>query len=679
MPNLKKFFKKPSAWILLSALFVCSLSLFFWYCTETPETCGDGKSLNPNAQFCYDNRTYEKCGGQSYNPPTQYCYGDAVYDKCGGNDLNPNTQFCFQNVTYDKCAGEAYNPNEKGCTFGVIKDKCGRSFYDNTIEFCYANRIYDRNSNGQAYVPTDGDPAKCGINYYDPGTAFCIGDGTLPLCRNENNDFSEYEPETHFCDGMRIYEKCGGEVYNTVTEKCENGTIILKPVLSGYTLDVTVEPQGTGDITLVPNNAYYSSGAYVVVTATPREGYWFDRWSGADTSKGSLTSSIGTRTIHITGDLELTANFIPRYTLTVNVVPEGGGTVSLSPNPTPNSTSNQTDFKSGTQVTVKATTVGKYKFNGWTGASISQDSTMIITVDSNMTLTANFLSPCTLTTNVTPSSDIGTVSVVRQKQYAPVAELEIITERDFIFGTQVTVIAASKDADYGFSGWSVNAMDTDSTNRITITMNGNMALTANFEKLSTFTDSRDQKTYKMVKIGSQTWMAENLNYQTADSSWCYNDADSNCVKYGRLYSWAKAMNLPSSYNSRSASSQVQTPNHQGICPVGWHLPTRQEWTTLVNYAKGTGYDSSGTKLKARSFGGTDDYSFSALPGGTRYNNGAFGLGLGGSTQAYGHWWTVTERDASSAYRRNMFSVTSDVDESIDIKDYGLSVRCVRDD
>ena len=80
----------------------------------------------------------------------------------------------------------------------------------------------------------------------------------------------------------------------------------------------------------------------------------------------------------------------------------------------------------------------------------------------------------------------------------------------------------------------------------------------------TFTDFRDGQTYRTVKIGEQVWMAENLNFKT-DSSWCYNDEESNCQKYGRLYSWNAA---------RSA------------CPVDWHLPSKAEFETLLKAVGG---------------------------------------------------------------------------------------------
>jgi uncharacterized protein (TIGR02145 family) len=168
---------------------------------------------------------------------------------------------------------------------------------------------------------------------------------------------------------------------------------------------------------------------------------------------------------------------------------------------------------------------------------------------------------------------------------------------------------------------------------------------------SRFTDARDGKTYRTVRIGTQTWMAENLNYQTGNS-WCYKNDPSNCSKYGRLYDWNTA---------------------KKACPAGWHLPSNQEWTTLVNYAGGA--STAGTKLKSKSpnWNGEDAYGFSALPGGRRITDGSF-YDLG----SWGDWWSATEFDASYAYRRDMISGYTYVIEYYYLKSYGHSVRCLQD-
>ena len=193
----------------------------------------------------------------------------------------------------------------------------------------------------------------------------------------------------------------------------------------------------------------------------------------------------------------------------------------------------------------------------------------------------------------------------------------------------------------------------------------------------TFTDSRDTKTYIYVTICSQTWMAENLNY-AASGSKCYGNSDSYCNTYGRLYDWSTAMDLPSSCNSSSCSSQIQI-NHRGVCPAGWHIPSDAEWDALVTFAGGYFSSTAGTKLKAasgwNSSNGTNDYGFSALPGGYGYQNGSFGY-----VGSWGNWWSATEHaDYTSSHASNR-----GMNSSSDVGIYGTqkpilySVRCVQD-
>jgi hypothetical protein len=93
----------------------------------------------------------------------------------------------------------------------------------------------------------------------------------------------------------------------------------------------------------------------------------------------------------------------------------------------------------------------------------------------------------------------------------------------------------------------------------------------------TFTDYRDYKTYEYTDIGSQRWMAQNLNYNGGSSSSvgsCYDNSEKNCDTYGRLFDWATAMALDATYNSSSWGSAIT--GYQGICPYGWHIPSRMD-------------------------------------------------------------------------------------------------------
>jgi uncharacterized protein (TIGR02145 family) len=165
------------------------------------------------------------------------------------------------------------------------------------------------------------------------------------------------------------------------------------------------------------------------------------------------------------------------------------------------------------------------------------------------------------------------------------------------------------------------------------------------------TDGRDGKKYRTVVIGGVRWMAENLNYQTSKGSWCYENHNPSCNKYGRLYDWNTA---------------------KTVCPSGWYLPSRQEWKDLVN----TAGDEKMLKSKSGwndNRNGTDDFGFSALPGGDRHFDGHFG-----SVGGYGYWWTATESNSGNAYRRGIFNSYDDVNDYDRNKNNGYSVRCVKE-
>ncbi|GBU20971.1 hypothetical protein R80B4_00858 [Fibrobacteres bacterium R8-0-B4] len=158
-------------------------------------------------------------------------------------------------------------------------------------------------------------------------------------------------------------------------------------------------------------------------------------------------------------------------------------------------------------------------------------------------------------------------------------------------------------------------------------------------------------TCKQTRIGSQTWMTENLNVSTEDS-WCYNNSADSCKKYGRLYTWEAA---------------------NKACPSGWNLPTQEDWQTLVDYAGGDG--SAGNHLKSTSgwpvtANTTNRYGFSALPGGSRAAAGGFK-----DIPQYGYWWTASE-NGGEAYIRYMQAQTGSVSKSSKTKNDGYSVRCM---
>jgi len=204
-----------------------------------------------------------------------------------------------------------------------------------------------------------------------------------------------------------------------------------------------------------------------------------------------------------------------------------------------------------------------------------------------------------------------------------------------------------------------------SSSNVTLQSSSSIAVCTNTYGTNTVTDCRDNQTYKTVVIGTQTWMAENLNY-AVDSSWCYENSVDSCAKYGRLYQWAAAMALHAPWGESDV-------NHQGVCPAGWHIPTDAEWITLQI---AVGEDVAGTALKNTSGwyedgNGTDAYGFSALPGGYRNYYGSFG-----SVGSSALFWSATEGSIGYAYTRDLYYSSADMGNYD--KAYALSVRCIKD-
>lgn len=200
-------------------------------------------------------------------------------------------------------------------------------------------------------------------------------------------------------------------------------------------------------------------------------------------------------------------------------------------------------------------------------------------------------------------------------------------------------------------------------------------------------DPRDEKIYATVTIGSQTWMAENLNYDAPDS-YCYNDADSNCAMYGRLYTWATAMDSAGTIEQHGLGcglGKFCAPTYpvRGVCPKGWHLPSFGEWETLM-YAVDDVYSEYGNTYDGRPIlqkigwdndnQDEEDYGFRICPSGLRMGNGKYYYE---GSRAY--FWTSAESDREMSYTFTLNQQSSGSIIETNRKDYGVSVRCVKNE
>ncbi|PID94500.1 MAG: hypothetical protein CSA95_02790 [Bacteroidetes bacterium] len=240
----------------------------------------------------------------------------------------------------------------------------------------------------------------------------------------------------------------------------------------------------------------------------------------------------------------------------------------------------------------------------------------------------------------------------------------------------------------------VKGKDSDSEIKphyITVTEGGGGTNGAPCPGMPTVTDI-DGNRYNTVLIGEQCWMKENLKVthypngdaiphivdddawaalgdNNTDDAYCYYENDPSS-EYGALYSYVAA--IGDNWERDNAEGQ-------GICPEGWHLPTDEEWTVLVDYLGG--WDVAGGKMKevgtahwqSPNTGATNESGFTALPGGHRDYNGTFH-----SVGYDGDWWSATECRSSYAWHRGLRYSAANVYRGDYYESIGFSVRCVRD-
>ncbi|MCK5044539.1 prepilin-type N-terminal cleavage/methylation domain-containing protein [Candidatus Parcubacteria bacterium] len=220
------------------------------------------------------------------------------------------------------------------------------------------------------------------------------------------------------------------------------------------------------------------------------------------------------------------------------------------------------------------------------------------------------------------------------------------------------------------------------------------------------------QSYSTVLIGTQCWMAGNLNVINGNTDqscsitrYCYDDNSVNCNTYGGLYTWNDMM-------CGEASSNSEPSGVQGICPTGWHIPGHYEWVDLerqicsdignsnceTTFPKDTttfdwlGQDTITAEGEGSAMAGnetlwTDDdidnagvgnndfgvSSFNALPSGFRFPVGIYG-NLGGSI----HIWSSLENDIDSVWIRHLYYSRTDIFQNISGKSNSFSVRCLKD-
>ena len=326
---------------------------------------------------------------------------------------------------------------------------------------------------------------------------------------------------------------------------------------SQYSLNTSVNPPGSGTVNPSGTN-WYNSGQSVSISATANSGYSFNGWSGDLSGISNPTS------ITMTGSKNVIANFTPnqptQYTLSININPSGGGSVSTNPN--------KSTYNQGDQVQLTATPSSGYSFSNWTGDASGNTNPLFLTMNGNKTLTANFTqippNQYTLTVTINPSGS-GTVS-------------KNPDNTAYNSGDQVTLTATATSG-YAFANWTGDA--SGSTNQITLSVNGNKAVTANFNLIN----PSAYWTAATLPYVSQDWELFGVHFYSSDNGWAVGYDDAN--KRGILlqYSNGNWMNVtPPAVSSDWMLSGVNLPSADEGWAVGYDFINKRG--VILHYSNG---------------------------------------------------------------------------------------------
>ncbi len=198
------------------------------------------------------------------------------------------------------------------------------------------------------------------------------------------------------------------------------------------------------------------------------------------------------------------------------------------------------------------------------------------------------------------------------------------------------------------------------------------------------------ESYPTVQIGTQCWFQKNVNAgtmilgandQTNNSileKYCYDNLTSNCNTFGGLYQWAEAVQYQNGASNTTSPSPSFAGNVKGICPTGWHVPSDGELSFLETTLGGSSV--AGGTLKSTiglwrfpNTGATNSSGFSALPVGYRLFDGRF-INFGNAT----YFFSSSESSSIYVINRNLYNSNSSIDFGSNEKDYGFSIRCLKD-
>jgi len=454
-------------------------------------------------------------------------------------------------------------------------------------------------------------PEDCGSQFINSDTQFCVNSQTFERCWGK-----EFDPLTEFCHENVVYSKCNGQIYTPPDNPCEY--------------------RSSSSFNIID----YSSNSEVSSSSSPEAGSSSSLNAGNSSSLNTGGSS--SSNISSSSSVQSSSSGIS-FTVTFDGNGATGGTAPVAVKVNPGSA-----IQLPGRNTLERT---GYTFKGW-------NADPPYTITSDTTIYAKWI-------------PIYTVAFDGNEATGGAKPTSI--KADSGSAIQLPNRGNMQRTGYAFAGWTADLYDTGDKyevgssypveRNITLYAVWVVACTANdntsthycsegglsLKEYGFLTDDRSFpiQTYKTVVIGTQTWTAENLNYPATDSK-CYSGSEANCVKYGRLYTWATA---------------------NTVCPEDWHLPSQAEWEVMLAYI------GERKKLKATggwnsNSNGTDEYGFSALPGGYGYGTSSF-IDVGDD----GTWWSTSESSTTSIYIMSIIHGWRNGNKS---SDHWFSIRCLKD-
>ena len=462
------------------------------------------------------------------------------------------------------------------------------------------------------------------LNYYDAAQSFTVADGKPTVLIVEmkprfGNITITSEPDTGA--HITLDDVSLGQTTPYTVPKLSSGTHkaeVQKDMYEPATKEFTVADGQAATIIITMNPVF----GEVSISTNPSTDIYIDRQkagSGSITSKRLVS---GTHLLeakkdkHTDATKTIVVNVGAKDSYTLEPKPKTG---TLSVNSTPVEADLYVDgiLKGKTPMFVRNLLIGEYAVQiKMTGYGIVNKT---VTVDDNKTTEVNETMPQgeQVTINTTPAGAKIKIEGGSEQSTPYTGTLS--------YGSH-TVVALSTSKGY-----------LETTESINIVQGGKTSFSIALKA--------DIKNCKSVKIGTQTWMAENLNYETSSGSWCYKDNTSNCSKYGRLYDWETA---------------------KKVCPSGWHLPSKSDFETLLIKTGGSGNSAYNALIEGGSSG------FSALLGGFLNTGGFF------FAEERGGWWSSSEKNTNIAWGLYVSSNGQDADMYDYGKVLGFSVRCLKD-